>query len=440
MIKEQDKNNRHVSDYESFINSDEYSEIELGVSRAVDSANKKRTDSARGSRAPENKKRKPEKEDKNANYYLLLAASISVVIILLCSFLTLVIKDKEYSENEKRYLAQKPKFSFSSLADGSYTQDVENYLSDQFAGRGLLVRTRTAIDIFAGKKEINGIYIGKKHRLFEKPNEYNESNINNTVKCINTFKENNPKLDTYFTLVPDASQVLKDYLPNNVILPDEQQQIKKIYSKLDKNIKTIDLCTPLMNADEPERLYYKTDHHWTANAANIALKTVSKQMGIDISKTAFKTLPVSNKFKGTLASSSGLFNANDLIEVTFPVSKQLYYVEYVDEETKSASVFDYSKLDTKNQYEVFFGGNFAQVNIQTTVKSDKVLMVIKDSYANCFVPMLTDYYREIVMVDPRYFQGNIEDVIKEEGVTQVLWLYNLNTFLADSSIVPALSE
>lgn len=439
MIEEKNKKIKRASDYDSFINSDDYTEIELGISRATDSAKRTRTDSARTSATPEIKKSSA-KKDKNANYYLLLAASISVFIIFLCSFLTLVIKDKEYSENEKRYLAQKPKFSFSSLADGSYTQDVENYLSDQFAGRGLLVRTRTAIDIFAGKKEINGIYLGKKHRLFEKPNEYNETEINKTVKSINALTEKNPALNSYFALVPDASYILKDYLPNNVILDDEQKQIKNIYSKLDKKIQTIDICTPLMNSDEPEKLYFKTDHHWTTKAAKIALKPIAKQLGLDISKTKFRTLPVSNKFKGTLASSSGLFNANDLIEVTFPVSKQKYYVDYVNEETKSASVFDYSKLDTKNQYEVFFGGNFSQINIQTTVKRNSVLMIIKDSYANCLVPMLTDSFREIVMIDPRYFQGNIEDVIKSEGVSDVLWLYNLNTFLADTSISSALSD
>ena len=433
MIEEKNKNKKRTSEYDSFINSDDYTEIELGVSRARDSERKQRTAPARSSTAPENKKKRA-KKDKNANYYLLLAAAISVLIIFLCSFLTIIIKDKEYSESEKRHLAQKPKFSFSTLVDGSYTRDVESYLSDQFAARGLLVRTRTAIDIFAGKKEINGIYIGKKHRLFEKPNEYDEKEIEKTLKCINDLSKKNKKLKTYFTLVPDASHILKDYLPNNVVLPDEQKQIKTIYSGLDKSIKTIDVCTPLMSAKEPETLYYKTDHHWSTRAARIALKPIAEQLGIDISKTNFKTYPVSNKFKGTLAASSGLYNANDIIEITYPDSKQKYYLDYADEEKQSASVFDASKLDTKNQYEVFFGGNFAQINIETTVKSDKILMIIKDSYANCFVPMLTDYYSEIVMLDPRYFQGNIEDVIKKEGVTDVLWLYNLNTFLADSSI------
>lgn len=438
MIEQKNKNKKRTSDYASFINSDSYSEIELGISHGADTAEKQRTATVRRSTAPDYKK-KGAKKDKNANYYLLLAASISLFIIFLCSFLTLVIKDKEYSENEKRYLAQKPDFSFSSLIDGSFTNDVENYLSDQFAGRGLLVKTRTAIDIFAGKKEINNIYIGKKHRLFEKPNKYDETQINKTVRSINALNEKNSNLRTYFTLVPDSSYILKEYLPKNVVLPDESEQIKKIYSKLNKKIKTIDVCKPLLLSGEPETLYYKTDHHWTTAAAKTALEPISKQMGFDISKTQFRTYPVSNKFKGTLASSSGLFNANDTIEITFPNSKQLYYLNYVDEQKKSASVFDYSKLETKNQYEVFFGGNFAQINIETTVKSDKVLMIIKDSYANCFVPMITDYYSEIVMLDPRYFQGDIEDVIKKEGVTDVLWLYNLNTFLADSSI-SALSE
>ena len=61
-------------------------------------------------------------------------------------------------------------------------------------------------------------------------------------------------------------------------------------------------------------------------------------------------------------------------------------------------------------------------------------MVIKDSYANCLVPMLIPYYKSIVMIDPRYYTDKIEQTVKDEGVTDVLWLYNANTFLADTSV------
>ena len=50
------------------------------------------------------------------------------------------------------------------------------------------------------------------------------------------------------------------------------------------------------------------------------------------------------------------------------------------------------------------------------------------------IPFLAQNYREIVVVDPRYFYDNIDDVIKAEGITKVLFLYNANTFFADHSL------
>ena len=107
---------------------------------------------------------------------------------------------------------------------------------------------------------------------------------------------------------------------------------------------------------------------------------------------------------------------------------------YVNENKKASSVFNTKKLEEKNKYEVFFGGNFSQIKIDTTLNSKKVLMIVKDSYANCLVPMLIPYYKSIVMIDPRYYTDKIEQTVKDEGVTDVLWLYNANTFLGDTSI------
>ena len=48
--------------------------------------------------------------------------------------------------------------------------------------------------------------------------------------------------------------------------------------------------------------------------------------------------------------------------------------------------------------------------------------------------MLTPYFKTIVLVDPRYYNDNLPDTIAKEGVTDLLWLYNVNTFLNDTSI------
>ena len=62
------------------------------------------------------------------------------------------------------------------------------------------------------------------------------------------------------------------------------------------------------------------------------------------------------------------------------------------------------------------------------------LLVIKDSFANCFVPFLAPYYREIVVVDPRYYSGTITDLMDTYRITDVLFLYSGNTFFTDNSI------
>ena len=72
--------------------------------------------------------------------------------------------------------------------------------------------------------------------------------------------------------------------------------------------------------------------------------------------------------------------------------------------------------------------------IETPVKSSRRLLLIKDSYANCFVPFLTQHFREIVVIDPRYYFENINKLIKNEQITDVLFLYNANTFFEDRSL------
>ena len=111
-----------------------------------------------------------------------------------------------------------------------------------------------------------------------------------------------------------------------------------------------------------------------------------------------------------------------------------YTVNLTAENTKSASVFDVQSLSTKSQYNVFFGGNHPEVVIDSASESKKVLMVFKDSYANCFVPFLIPDYARIIMIDPRYYTEDISETIQSNGVTDILFLYNANTAAEDHSL------
>ena len=366
------------------------------------------------------------------NLNVLLAALLITVLLLVFSLLSVTGKDRDYSENENRYLAGKPQFSVSSVKDGKFMKDTESYLSDQFFGRDGFVKTRTNIDIFMGKKEINDVYIGKRHFLFEKPAEYNEERVNKTLASVNSLTAD-AGVRSYIAIAPDAGEVLSDYMPRNAPTQNQTEQIATIYAQL-PDMQGIDLCTPLKAAEDRASLYYRTDHHWTAAAAQIAYREITAAMELDTTGYEWTDMAVTNSFQGTLASSSGVFSAKDTVYISVPSPEVKTLVTYVNEKEETASMFDSSKLVEKSKYDVFFGGNYAQITIETDSTSDRTLLIIKDSYANCVVPMLTPYFKTIVMVDPRYYTDDIRATAEKEGVTDILWLYNANTFLNDTSI------
>ena len=382
-----------------------------------------------------NKNIKSRKKSPKKDYFVYecLSALIVTVILFAVSFLSLIGKDREYSENENRYLTTKPQFSWSSLMDGKFMDDAEAYLSDQFLLRDKLVSLRTNIDVFFGKRDINDVYIGKKHFLFEKPAELNEARLKKTTDAMNNLRANNQRINTYIAIAPNSTEIVKDYLPSNAPVTNQTEQINKIYQSL-SGYTPIDLCGPLKKAQDPQELYYKTDHHWTSKAVDIAYAEIARGMGLDPAAYPYQNLPVTGSFQGTLSSSAGIFSAKDTISIPTSPSDVMYRVTYVEEERVTTSVFDQQKLNTKSKYEVFFGGNYPEVVIESSAPNEKVLMVVKDSYANSLIPLLIPHYKKIIVIDPRYYNGNIQDIIDTESVTDMLWLYNANTFLNDTSI------
>lgn len=366
---------------------------------------------------------------------VFLAAVVVSVLLLVVSLLTLVGKDRAYSEDENRYLQGRPALSLSAVADGTFMDETEAWLSDQFVGRDLLVKARARLDLFEGKRDLNDVYVGKDHFLFEKPSPYDEAVVGKTLDVMKKVSAAAAEKGarTYIALAPNANELLSDYLPENAPNTDQTAQIKRVYDAL-PTVRGVDLVTPLKKVEHPETLYYKTDHHWTAAAAEPAFFALMKAMEVDTNGFRYKQYPVTNDFRGTLASSSGLALTSDTIFVSVPDNAGAYVVTYVAENRKEASCFDPSKLSEKDKYEVFFGGNYGEVRIDTSAASDRVLLLIKDSYANCVVPLLTPYFRTIVMVDPRYYAEDLNATMEREGITDLLWFYNVNTFLKDTSI------
>ena len=355
--------------------------------------------------------------------------------------------DRKQSDSENRLLQQLPTFSLSSVADGSYMADLERYLTDQFPARDWLVRSKTYLDLLCGRQQINGVYVGSDGYLFEQQTTPDEAQMENITAAINRFCLKNPDLQKAVIISPNSSCILEDKMPYGVAQYDQRTVLDELREKISagdmkklKNFYWIDAAALLSeNSAEGEQLFYRTDHHWTTRAAYRVFLNTAEQWQLDADAVPYDFAAVSADFQGTLAASSGICHLNDEIELCVPHdSEGQYVIEYETENVKTATFFNSEKLAGSNQYEIFMGGNFGKIIISTTAENDQTLLIFKDSYANCMIPMFAPYFSQIVVIDPRYFNDTIDGCLQDYDFTHILFLYNLNTFLEDKSLADIL--
>ena len=365
-------------------------------------------------------------------------AMLFLVMLGVICLVNLFSKDKEYSEKENRMLQQKPEISLYGIESGRWMKEYESYQSDQFVGRNFWVSLKTKVDLLAGKRESNGVFKGKDSYLLEDIKEPDQEQLSQNLEAIKEFESGYQNVPFYVMLVPNAANVLSDKLPPFAVVEDQKQIFDDIQNELDEYIHWVDV-SQILKKHKSEVIYYHTDHHWTTLGAYYAFQELAASMELDISKiSTMKPYAVTNDFNGTLSATSG-YETGYEEPIYIYASEQTedmpeVVVNYVNEKKKTATLYDTSKLEEKDKYAVFLGGNYPLIDIRTTADTTDRLLLIKDSYANCMITFLTPYFREIVVVDPRYYYGDIKELMEENDFTSVLFLYNGNTFVEDNSI------
>ena len=360
---------------------------------------------------------------------------------LLILVLGIVLPDRGFSEKENRVLASAPDLKLNQLTSGGFEKQFETYENDQFPLRDLWITLKASADRLMGKVEENGVLLGKNGYLMEEFKSPVQTQYDSTVKAMTDFAQRHSELKQYALIAPNSVNILKDKLPAFAPVTDQNLWLDDLKDSLTAaGVTFIDVRATFQD-HKMEDLYYHTDHHWTTQGAYYAYLQAAKEMEIDTSSDAFVKSPVTRSFQGTLSAKSGFRSGEkDEIDVFLPDGDNTLssVVNYVDEQKKSASFYDTEKLKSRDKYALFFGGNHAKVKISTPVETNHTLLVLKDSYANSFVPFLTQHYRRIIMVDPRYYYGNLEELMQAENVDEVLYLYNANTFFSDTSLELAL--
>ena len=369
-------------------------------------------------------------------FFLRGAALLALALVLALDIAFLFKRDRAFSPLENQNLQQRPALSLSELTSGRYETRFDSFLADQFPFRDQWITLKSTLDRLAGRTRSNGVYLGRDGWLIQDFTPPSEADYAATRDALLGFIGRHGDVTARVMIAPTALTVYADRLPALATAGDEGGYLDRLAADLGGAAQFIDLRPAFMAAKETTQLYYRTDHHWTSDGAYLAYLELSRAAGLSGEAARFERRLLSSDFRGTLSAASGfrMGEADDLCAWLPAQDGVQYTVTYVSEGERSASLFRAEHLDTRDQYAVFLDGNHAQIRIETTAQGGRALLVLKDSYANCFIPLLVQDYRKIVVVDPRYYTGDLDVLAEAEGVNELLVLYNAETFASDTSL------
>ena len=361
-------------------------------------------------------------EHKRRELAPLMAIFGILVALALASLLT---PEREFSPNENRYLQLKPTLTWTTLMDGTFTQKAEDYVSDQIALRDTWMETASLVQRAAGRLEINDTWLGRSGRYFAKvtPDTFDTAQYHKNLEQVRTFFDNNPDKDCRIMMVPTPAYMLRDDLPANAPLFDADTCFGTLLTEFGKQ--AIDLRAALM--PDAANMYYRTDHHWTTEGAQTAYGVWCAATGHKQQDWQLET--ASTCFRGTLYSKV-LLPDSPYDRVTIASDAAIRSMDCDGE--VSDSLYSLDALEEKDHYKIFMGGNYAKVTIDTGADTGKSLLVVKDSFANSFLPFLVKDYDTITVLDLRYYRDGVQSLADEAD--DVLVLYELTNFAADKNL------
>ena len=362
-------------------------------------------------------------------------AEVLIFLVFIGGFFlaNLIAPDRTFSEQENRNLQTMPSFTWERLFNKTFTTQFEDYASDQFVLRDEWITLKAAAELALGKKENNDVSYGSDQTLIEAFDAPEQSTLDTNMGYVNALVSNNPDTNVYLALIPEKSEIWSDRLPNLTPNDSEAELIEYCYGL--SNATNVDMLS-VMREHADEYIYYRTDHHWTSLGAYYGFTALGKAMGIDVPSLDSYTdrHTVSDSFYGTTWSSSGFsWVAPDSMEVFVNEPEGLQITSYPSGSPVEGQLYDESRLEVKDKYSMFMGGNCPLHQI-TTGNEGPSLLILRDSYTDSLIPFLLEDFSEIHVIDLRYYRMSISDYIAEHDFDNVLVAYSVSTFASDTNL------
>lgn len=324
----------------------------------------------------------------------------------------------DFSDAERRPLAQMPEISSQTFLNGSFMGKFEDFSLDQFPARDGFRKIKSLFHYYVlGQKDNNGIYIADGYAVQQ---EYplKEEAIDHALDRFNrVYEKYLSGSRVYLSIVPDKGYYLADSAGQ--LAMDYEALIDRMRSGMP--FATYIDITGTLNGNS----YYRTDTHWRQEHLLEAAKALCDAMGVAApNPDDYTAQTLSKPFYGVYYGQAAL-----------PMEpEQLHYLQsrlledctvYDFESGKTGSVYDLTKAEGKDLYEVFLSGPRSLLTIENPhAGTDRELIIFRDSFGSAIAPLLVNDYTRVTLVDIRYIQPDMLDRFLEFRGQDVLFLYS----------------
>ena len=357
-----------------------------------------------------------------------LTLGIAAAFVLMFALWSICKNDDAVSESERRPLKQFPTLNVEEVLSGRFQSNFESYTLDQFPLRDEF-RTLKALavrDLFR-EKDNNGIYVADGYAAKLDPT-LNESSLDHAADRFRYVYETYFKdtgANVYLSVIPDKNYFLA--AENGYPAMDYDKLFALVQEKTDF-AQYIDLTDALSLSS-----YYRTDTHWRQEALVPVASLLADAMDVSI-PTDFTPVTLDTPFYGVYRGQSALPLASD--GLTYLTNDVLDACRVYDYESGAyLPVYTLEKADGSDPYEIFLSGPKSLLRIENpNAKTERRLIVFRDSFAASLVPLLAEGYSEITLVDIRYLSPTMLDKFIDLTAQDVLFLYSASV-LNDSSTI-----
>ena len=332
-----------------------------------------------------------------------IGAGLLVAVWLVLTGFSWFGPTKDSSDAERRPLAQMPEITLESIWEGKFMGKFEDFTLDQFPLRDSF-RTLKALFHNNALQQLdnNEIYIADGYAAqLEFP--LNQESIDHAVNRFHTFYEKYLKetgSTVFMTVVPDKGYYLAEQ--NGYLAMDYQAMFDSLKEQMPWATH-IDITDCLSYED-----YYRTDTHWRQEKLLPVAQKLSAALGVTAPNgNDFTVTKVERPFYGVYYGQAALpMEAEDLYYLRSSLldACQVYQYEY----SSYSQVYDMTKLDSKDLYDVFLSGPRSLLTIENpNATTDRELIIVRDSFGSSIAPLLVQDYAKVTLVDIRYLNLNV---------------------------------